>query len=814
MKKILAILLLTGIIQHAVTQVTGKVVNTAGQPAPLANVKLVNTADTGITKTGITTAEGVFSFSNIAAGTYSLRISSVGYQPIQVPAFTVNGPVNLGLQVMLQDVQQLGSVTVKAQRQLYKQTPEGVVVNAEASLISKGSSALELLERSPGVLVDRHNNNIALNGKQGVMVMINGKLMRMSTEQLISLLNSMSADDIASIELLNTPPAKYDAEGSAGVINIVLKADKAKGTSGSATLTAGYGYREKGSANLRISRNTAKTDWYAAYSFYHDRRYGHLHGEGYEVVPALGGAATFLYNGVGHPGDNSHYIRAGVDERVSSSLTIGGSVNYSISASNNISHNTDLYNILPDSLLYFDGAITGKGRWNNLVTSLYAEKKLGEGSKLNVDVDYLRYTSNTHTAVKSSFTDKNGQSAGINGDTLFAPLQKSFGETLIQVGVARLDYTRQLNKKIKIESGLKGTYTKSDASSGITSLVNGQWVNTVETANDMIMKEAIGAAYASVNIQVNKSTSVTAGSRYEYYYTRANDAASGKQAIKRNFGQLFPSLFVSKQLGSSLSQLQFSYTKRITRPSYNDLASYVAYNDPLSVFTGNPLLKPTITDNIKIGYSYSNYIFSLIYSHDKNAIVQGQVTSSPSGYIAYIAPQNISWQNSVLAQTIIPVKPAAWWNTNYTITGGWHNYKMDYTPKVALVHYWGYSLNFSQQFTLPKKYTAEISGVYNSASYYANGKAEPNGTVNLGFKKELNNNKGAFQLSVTDVLQTGVYRNYIGFVPLAFETQARIKWYNESTKFPIIKLTYTRSFGGSQKKIRDNNLDDEANRVK
>ncbi len=132
---------------------------------------------------------------------------------------------------------QLGEVVIRADKPQVQQTAEGVTVNVQNSIMAQGSSALDILQRSPGVIIDQHNNTISLNGKTGVMVMLDGKLMRMSMDQLIALLNGMSADNIAQIELMNTPPAKYDAEGNAGIINIVTKKNKKRGTNGSITLT-------------------------------------------------------------------------------------------------------------------------------------------------------------------------------------------------------------------------------------------------------------------------------------------------------------------------------------------------------------------------------------------------------------------------------------------------------------------------------------------------------------------------------------------------------------------------------------------------
>lgn len=782
----------------------------------MANVLLQRANDTAVTRITLTDSTGVFTFNNIAAGRYILHFNSLGYKQHQLPAIDVmpNTGKNAGTTIMQEDAGRLQNVVVRAEKPLYQQKAEGMVVNVENSVLAKGSSVLEVLARSPGVVIDQHNNNISLNGKSGVMVMINGKMMRMSMEQLLNLLSSMSADEIASIELLTTPGAKYEAEGNAGIINIVLKKDKAKGNNGSVTVSAGSGKYEKASAVLRFDHNTGKTDVFASYSYWHDRQYSVLDANGYEVVPALNGATTFLYKGIGNSTINGHYGRVGFERKLTPTFTVGANASYSTSTSNRHSYNRDEYNVLPDSLLLFSGNINGTSHYKDLMASIYADKQIKAGEKLSFDVDYLRYNITSPTTVQSDFVDKHGEDANATGDSLFSPMQKGYGNAVIQVGVAKLDYSKKFSDKFTLEAGLKGTYTQSDASSGIETLINGQWVSPTETVNNMVMKENIGAAYTSANIELSKTVSLVAGTRYEYYYTHAKNAQTGAIAMQRRFGQLFPGIFFTKKINDD-NTLLLSYTKRITRPSYNDLASYIAYNDPLSVFTGNPLLKPTITNNLKLGYNYKNYSFSVLFSRDENAIAQGQVTASPSGYIVYISPQNVSWQNNITLQANLPIKPTKWWSMNYSFFGGWHKYHLDYTEQPATKQFYSTGLNFTQTFTLPHLFTAEITGVYNSASYFATGKNMPNGSVDAGLKKVFNS-KSTLQLSVTDIFSTSHYVGETGgFVPVAFDTKAHIDWHGESYFFPIFKLSYTYNFGTSRQKAEHKDASgDEKERVK
>jgi hypothetical protein len=734
---------------------SGQLTTSDGQPIPFANVLLMQ--DTVLIKAGLTAEKGVYHIDNIPQGKYTLRFSSVGYQTAEIPADT-------SFHVQVMNTKLLGEVVVRGEKPLFQQQPEGIIVNVGNSLLTKGSSALAVLERSPGVVIDQHNNGITLNGKSGVTVMLNGKLQRMSMEQLFSMLNSMPADNMEKIELMTTPSSKYDAEGSAGIINIVLK----KNRQASYTLTAGYGKGEKAAGNINLSHNNL----YGSYSFSHDRTYGSFTGKGSDIVEGLGGLIMFDFLSMTKRVDNSHNIIVGFDGK-----SVGGSVNYSTNRSDANTTNHGKY--VTDSLLLVDAYINGINRWRNLSASAYAE-----WSHFHLDLDYIYYNNYNPTDIRNDIPLRSSRDTGYQ----FSALQKGMAKTTIQVGVLKLDYTRQLSPVLKLETGVKGAYTHNKSNSGIQSFVDDHWVDRSGTTNNILMEEGIAAVYTSLDYHINPSTSLVLGARYEYSHI-----------YDRDYRQLFPSLFFSHK------GWQLSYTKRISRPTYSDLASYVTYNDPMSVFSGNPLLKPAITHNFKIGYSH----FSLLFSSDNNPIVGYQQATGPDKNLVYISPQNLSWQHALTFQTNLPFKVFSWWEMNYNLIGSLRQFKADYTVLPFVKTYLSYSLNFSESFKLPKQFSLELSGVYNSSSYYGTIQGDPSGVLNLGIKK------GNFTLSVSDLFRTDRISNHAGTVAKeVFDTKYHVLVYPESTYFPIIKLTYSRSFGAGVKKERKDGAKDERDRVK
>jgi outer membrane receptor protein involved in Fe transport len=819
MKTLFLSLLCFFLLQNAFAQVSGKLVTSNGQPLPFVSVFLLKSSDTSIVKSMLSNERGAYQINNIIAGSYLLRLSSIGHQTWTSPVFEITSNKqgrDFGTITMSETTRQLGEVVVRADKPLYQQRSDGMVVNVASSVLTKGSSALQVLERSPGVVIDHRNNSINLNGKSGVMVMMDGKLMRMPIDQVVTLLNGMSADNIEKIELLTTPPAGYDAEGSAGIINIVSKKNKKQGTSGSYTLTGGYGWGEKGSGSINLAHNTNKVNLYGSYTFAHDHTYSEFSVISAQNMPFLGGDVEV--NGIFTTKriQNDHNAIIGGDFKLNPKTTIGGSITYNNSHASEASYSHAGYNVLPDSLLIYDGHINGTNTWNNLIGSFNIEKVINEREKVSFDMDYIYYNNNGPTEVQSSFVNKDGEQVAAN-NSVNAQRQNGFANTSIKVGVAKADYSKQLNTKVKLETGIKGTYTTSSSSSGIQSLVDGKWVNNTETATEIYMKEGIAAAYASVNTQFSASISLVVGARYEYSYTNMDDPKTGKSLVDRKLGVLFPSVLFSKKLNEN-SELQLSYTKRISRPSYNDLASYVGYSDPTAVYTGNPFLKPTITNNIKLGYTYRDYSFSLLFSRDDHPITRYQLGQGPSKDLLYILPQNLTYLDNVTLQVNLPFKLNDWWSMNYSFTGGLSREKGDYTIHPFQNTSFIYSLNFNESFKLPKKFSFELSGWYNSRSYNGTVRVDALGSLDAGIKKELKNNGGSFQLSVADILRTVRFKvRYGTLTEEPFSIKSFVDVHTESSKFPIIKLSYSKSFGSTRsigQGKQDSGTKDERDRIR
>lgn len=707
------------------------------------------------------------------------------------------------------DTSRLQAAEVRAEKRLLRQTPYGTVVQIENSILTRGSSMLEVLQRSPGISIDYRNNGLSLNGKGEVRVMLDGRLLRMPMDQVFSLLGGMSADNVEKIELLTTPPARYDAEGSGGLINIVLKKNKKPGTSGTLSATAGYGWREKATATASIAHNNKSGNFYASYTYSHNRSYSDLQIQSRQNMPWLGGNLFVDLHDTTHVTHNNHDAAAGMDLRLGRETRLDVNGNFSSSNAANYNYNHQQMTVLPDSLLSFNGMITGRNNWQNIIGSGSILQELSPDERITAGGDYLYYHNDNPGIIQSSFLTPDGKPAG-NNESIYSPLQRSAAITGIHVEAVHVDYQKKLSEKVKMEAGIKGTYTQDSSASSIQALVNNNWTTRSEATAQIRMRERINAFYTSFAIQLSPALTLDAGLRYEYSRTKITDPLNKQTAIDRKLGDLFPSMLLNWKVNDNNSWL-LSYTRRISRPSYNDLASFVGYSDPGAIYTGNPLLKPTLTDNLKVGYNYKGYSFSLLLSHDDNPIARYQLSESPQKDLLVISPQNLRFQNTVSVNASIPWRINSWWTSTSGFVGNFTENQLDYTLQPLRYHFISGSVNISETILLPKDFAVEVSGWYDTRYYNGTIRIDGAGSVNAGIKKELKRSRSQLQLAIADLFRTEKYPlRYGSLTTEAYAIRNHVLVNTESTLRPIVKLTWSKNFGGESVKKNSRSVEEQS----
>ena len=772
---------------HAQSTVTGKVADDVGQPVAYANVLVLSAADSSLVRGAVTTDDGDFELHNLISGQFILKVMMVGFADTHIGPFSLeagDGTKEFGAVVLHEDAVLMNEVQVVAKKPLFEQKVDRMVINVASSITSSGLTILEVLERSPGVMVNRQSNAISLSGKSGVVVMINGRINYMPADAVTQLLDGMSSDNIEKIEIITTPPAGFDAEGNAGYINIILKDNLDEGFNGSYAFMLGYGKGEVGNASINFNYRKGKYNLFGDYNYVHEAQqqvfdfYRRIYLNGEQVETATRSERD--------PVRNNHAARLGMDYQVNKKFLIGGLV-----SGFNTKWEMDADNVaMISSNGHLDTVITIENQelnqWKNLGGNINGQYTFKEGQVLKVDGDYLYYNDNNPTYYNNHYADG-------EGNFLFENYTRATKMTPISIAVGKVDYLMPIGKKSKLESGVKGTLSSFTNDVGVQYSTGQDWITDPELTNKYDLLEKIGAAYVSLESPLGEKTTVKFGLRYEY--TDSN-LGSEEEAniVDREFGAFFPSFYISRTLKEN-SAINFSYGKRITRPTFNDMAPFVIFLDPYTFFSGNPAVQPAISNNLELAYSFKSALISFKYSVEDSAIANYQSTIVEGTNTQLIFTENLKQVTTYSLTFSTPVTPFKWWNMYYNVGGVWQEAQKYQEDKLET--YEAGNINFfsTQTFTLPKEFTFELSGYYSSGGLFGIFKVKPFGSVNIGLQKKIGERGGTFRIGFDNLLDTEAYQDELDLP----EQQEYYKAYLEFSQ-PTLKISYTRNFGNQKMK--------------
>lgn len=758
-----------------------------GKPIAFANVLLLNAKDSSLVKGMVTSEEGAYIINYVKPGEYLMLASMVGYKKAYSSIFNLlpnGGDMELNTIKLEEDNKQLNEVTVQATKPLYEQQIDKLVVNVQSSITSAGSTALDVLERSPGIALDRQNNSLTMSGKEGVVVMINGKISRMPMAAVMQMLSGMNASNIEKIELITTPSASYDAEGNAGVINIVLKKNTDTGTNGSYSVTMGYGWYEKPGASLNINHRTRKLNIYGNGSFLWDHGWFQIYN--YRRVANENEITQTATTTNRRSQTINYHPRLGFDYLLGANTTISGLFSGYNNRFEQFARNHTQIHVsdeLATTIKIKDHEIY---QWRNVMGNLNLHHIFHNKGEINIDADYLFYHhNNPHEYTNDYFFVKKGYQ-----------LQERMNNTKltpIHIWVGKVDYSKNITEQTKLEAGVKGTFSKLKNDVHLERLISENWQTDNEFSQLVQMQEDVGAVFFNISHQFNSKTKLQTGLRWEFTKTDLA-TAQGENLLRRRYNNLFPSVFLSRELNKD-NNLQFSYSRRITRPTYNDLAPFFTFLDPYTYIYGNTSLMPTLTNALQAAYQFKkSYMLTLQYSHDNNAI-NWLSSVDPKTNRQIIFKANLSSINTYAVVLNIPITITPWWQMQNNLIGSWQKSNTNYLgEKIAISARFG-QLTSTQNFKLPHNYSIELSGFYKSKALFGIFEWQPIGALNIGIQKKFNKEKGTLALNVSDLFWTSQFK--VSTYNPALNLDLRFRSKREPR---VVRLTYSRNFGNQNVK--------------
>jgi len=768
-----------------------------GKPIAGATVQLLY-ADS-LVRVTITDTAGLTSFSSIKNDHYQLLVThkafaSLRSEQLQLPS---SKTIQLTLQ---QNSKTLDAVTVTNKKNLLQIDKGKTTINVEAAVTNTGSTVLDVLEKSPGVMVDK-NGGISLQGKAGVLVMIDDKPTYLSGTELNNLLSSMNAAQVSTIELMPNPPAKYDANGNAGIINIKTKKSTVKGFNGMVTLSGTQCRYFKSNNNVAINYRNGKFNSFINYSispvkYYTDiyalRKY---HDEQGKILAVLD-QPTYFFGRF-----TKHTVKAGIDYYISNNTTAGITLGGTFVKRNSGGNATAswLSNTgASDSAIATD--ITNTSNYQSKTINANLRHKFGKQQEISIDADLLDYDIKTYQSFVNRQLKNGGYEERFRGNI----------PSLIKIFSAKADHTLHLAEQSALSSGIKTSHINTDNTTSYQNLYNNQWLEDYGRSNRFLYKEDIHAVYSSIETKYKK-ISLQAGLRYEYTRYDAHQLGNQQQkdsSFSRNYGGLFPSGYFSYEMDSS-NTLTLTAGRRLERPPFQVLNPFTSVVNKYTFQTGNPFIIPQYSTNVEVSHQYKQLLTTAVsYSIIKNYFSQIFLNDTITGLL-YYSQGNVGRTHTLGISTTLMLAPVKWWS--FTLQAIYNHKELKGFKEDAGFHSSINQLNFnlSNQFSFAKVYTGEISGFYTTRA--RNDIQEllyPIGQLSFGMSRPVFKKKGTLKLSVRDIFHTNGMEGLTDF-PGATEY---FKIWRDSR---VISIAFTYRFGKAYKagKRSSGSAADEMERV-
>jgi hypothetical protein len=699
----------------------------------------------------------------------------------------------------------LKEVKISVKKSYIEQKIDRTVVNVDALISNAGSNALEVLEKAPGVFVDQ-DGKISLKGQQGVVILIDNRPTYLSETALAAYLKSLPAGSISQIELIPNPPARYDAAGGAGIINIRTKKSSVSGLNGSVILGAGYSpnWRHNESIDLNYRRNQFNLFGNLGYNKTDSRRELDINRWFYAQDQQL--QSAFMQSTVFRMRNNTPNVKAGMDFYAGDKTTLGfvftGSYNKG-STQKEVRAIASGPSGQTDSLITALNSESQRLNSNGLNLN-YSHKYDSLGRELTFDLDHIRYGANTgQTFANQILNIGNGRTTGEN---LLADLPSD-----IAIYSAKGDYEHPMPRRAKFSAGVKTSFVNTDNMANYFTQKDGTVLVDNEKTNHFRYQENISAAYLNFDKEWDR-WSVQTGLRMEQTNMKGHQLGNSLRAdssFTQHYTNLFPTLYVSYKLDSAKNKLTFYYGRRIKRPYYQDLNPFIFLLDKFTYFAGNPYLRPEFNNKVDLSFNHDNkIIFDIFYSRHTDMITE--VIEQDQGiFISRTGNVGRLWYAGM--STHLNLKAGNWYTLNLygeAVRNNFSNFPGNSGLNTGSFYVY---VQPNNQFNFGKGWSGELNGVYLSPSESAQFKKKSLYIVNTGLQKKFLSDKASLKLSVRDVFDSNKPGGEILNIPY---TQAT---YHNAFDNRIASLSFSYSFSkgaSATKKRNTGGAGNEQDRVK
>ncbi len=766
------------------------------------NVSLLLAKDSTLVKAAASDATGEFEIPVIKGGDYLLSYTAVGFEKKYSAIYTITEgqTVTATTAVLTVSVTKLQGVTVSSKKPLIEVKADKTVFNVEASINATGSNALELLQKSPGIQVD-NNDNISMKGKTGVRVYVDGKMMQLDTKDLAAYLKSINSNDIEAIEMISNPSAKYDASGNAGIVNIRLKKNKKFGTNGSINMGFVQGFTPKGNGSLNLNYRDKKINLFGNAGVNLGKYRNELN------LYRIQKDTIYDQESVNISNDKSVNVKAGADFFINNKNTVGflATTNFSNTDWRSNGNTNIYYNPTGFFVKKLQAVNTVPGKRTNTnfnVNYRYADTS---GTEVNFDADYGFFRGTGRSYQPNNYFSS-------NNIFLYSVINRNYTPTDIDIYTAKIDAEQKLGKG-KLGYGAKVAFVATKNTFDFFNEVGGIPIKQLDRSNSFIYKENVNAGYVNYQQQLNAKWSLQTGLRVEQTnsdgnLTRADGIQQADNRVKRNYVNLFPSAAATWNINQKHG-LNLTYSRRIDRPTYQDLNPFENKLDELTYEKGNAFLRPQYTDNVELTHTFMGFVNTTAgYSYVKDYATQATDTSANA---TFVQQKNLARQQILSFNIGTPTPIKKWWNGYVNL---WYNYQMfngfigENKIKQNVPSYGAY---LQQTFSLGKDYNTEISGWFNGPSVWGGTwKTKPQGGVDVGVQKQLLKKQATIKISATDIFFTSPWKATSNFGGLYIRGGGN--WESRTAR-----LTFSWRFGSNQiKNSRDRKtgLESEAKRIK